>query len=199
MSATAQASRAGRPRDALLHQQLIVATQEILLEVGYDRLTIEAVAARVGAGKTTVYRRWPNKAALVLDAVSALHRSQPPPATGALRPDLLALGHTFIGSDARRTAVIAGLSTAMAHDDHLRAAVLAALGAPRTLEFVAVIEAAAQRGEVRHGCDVPLVGRLFPALAFHQLAALGIPVDAALVERVVDHVLLPLLVEHPSR
>lgn len=199
MSATAQASRAGRPRDQLLHQQLIDATQEILLEVGYDRLTIEAVAARVGAGKTTVYRRWPNKAALVLDAVSALHRSQPPPATGALRTDLLALGHTFIGSDARRTAVIAGLSTAMAHDDHLRAAVLAALGAPRTLEFVAVIEAAAQRGEVRRGCDVPLVGRLFPALAFHQLAALGIAVDAAFVERVVDHVLLPLLVEHPSR
>ncbi len=190
-------ARTGRPRDTNRDRELVEAAQDLLVEVGYDRLTMDAVASRVGAGRATVYRRWPNKAALVLDAITALHRSQPPPATGSLRGDLLVLAEAFIGADSRRTAVIAGLMTAMSHDEQLRDRVSDAIGRPRTAEFAAVIAAAVERGEARPDCDVPLVAPVFPGMAFHQVAALGEAVDAEFVERVVDGVLLPLLL--PTR
>ena len=170
----------------------------MLVEVGYDRLTIDAVASRVGAGKATVYRRWPNKAALVVDAVAALHRPQPPPSSGSLRGDLLALAGAFVGQDARRTAVIAGLLTAMSHDENLRATVSTAIGRPRNAEFAAAITAAIERGEARADCDVALMSRIFPGLAFHQVVALGAPMDSAFVEKIIDGVLLPLLTRPAS-
>ena len=188
-----EAARRGRPRDVKRDRDLIEATQDMLIDVGYDRLTIDAVASRVGAGKATVYRRWPNKMALVVEAVTALHHSQPPPHTGSLRSDLMVLAEAFVGHDSRRTAVIAGLLTAMAHDDHLRATVSAAIGRPRIAEFAAVIDAAIERGEVRRDCDVALMSRIFPGLAFHQVAGLGAPMDTAFVELVMDGVLMPLL------
>ena len=86
---TAERHRPGRPRSTERDRQLLEAAQDLLVEVGYDRLTIDAVANRVGAGKATVYRRWPNKTAMVVDAVEALHRPHPPPGTGSLRSDLL--------------------------------------------------------------------------------------------------------------
>lgn len=188
-----EAPRRGRPRDAARDRELLEATQDLLVEVGYDRLTIDAVAARAGAGKATVYRRWPHKSALVADAVGALHRPQATPDTGSLRDDLMTLAAAFAGNDARRAAVIAGLITAMAHDDDLHEAVHSALARPRYAEFAAVIQQAIDRGEVPADRDVALLSRLLPALAFHQVAALHAPVDTAFVTRIVDAVLLPLL------
>ena len=187
------APRAGRPRDATRDRELIEATQELLVEVGYDRLTIDAVAARIGAGKATVYRRWPNKTALVVAAIGALHHVEPPPGTGALRSDLLVLAYRFVGDDDRRTAVLAGLLTAMSRDEQLRATVHATIGRPSLVEFAAVITAAIERGEARTDCDVALMSRIFPGLAFHQVAGVGIALDRAFVEMIIDRVLLPLL------
>lgn len=188
----APTTRTGRPRDSNRDRELLTATQDLLVEVGYDRLTIDAVASRIGAGKATVYRRWPNKTALVVDAVGALCNTQPLPVTGTLRGDLLALGEQFVGSDHRRTEVIAGLLTAMTHDEHLRAAASEAIGRPRTVQFAEVIRAAIERGEA-HDCDVALMSVIFPGLAFHRVAALGAPMDTAFVEKIIDTVLLPLL------
>lgn len=103
----------GRPRGAGMDEQLLRATQELLVEVGYDRLSMDAVAARCSAGRATIYRRWPNKAALVTDAVTALHRPQPLPDTGTLRGDLLALAQAFYSEDVHRNGVIAGLISTM--------------------------------------------------------------------------------------
>jgi AcrR family transcriptional regulator len=194
---TAAATRTGRPRDSSRDRELIAATQDLLVEVGYDRLTIDAVASRVGAGKATVYRRWPNKTALVVDAVGALCSTQPLPATGTLRGDLLALAGEFVGSDRRRTEVIAGLLTAMTHDEQLRVAASEAIGRPRMTQFAEVIRAAIERGEAQD-CDVALMSVIFPGLAFHRVAALGAPMDIAFVEKIIDTVLLPLLLRQPA-
>ena len=131
-----------------------------------------------------------------MDAVSALCESQPLPATGTLRGDLLALAEQFVGS-ARRTEVIAGLLTAMTHDEDLRASASEAIGRPRMAQFADVIRAAVERGEARD-CDVALMSVIFPGLSFHRVAALGAPVDAAFVENVIDEVLLPLLLKQPQ-
>ncbi|MCV7120465.1 TetR/AcrR family transcriptional regulator [Mycobacterium nebraskense] len=77
------------PREA----ELLAATMGLLQQHGYDRLTVDAVAATARASKATVYRRWPSKAELVLTAFTEETRQVVvPPDTGTLRGDLLALG-----------------------------------------------------------------------------------------------------------
>ena len=61
----------GRPRDETRDAAIFEATLSVLGEVGYDRLTIDAVAARAKASKATVYRRWPTRDALVIDALDS--------------------------------------------------------------------------------------------------------------------------------
>ena len=80
----------GRPRSAAAHQAILDATVQLLSEVGFAATTVEAVAARAGVGKATVYRRWPSKVPLVIDALDARAIEQVPiPRTGSVRGDLI--------------------------------------------------------------------------------------------------------------
>ena len=80
----------GRPRDAGRDLAILNATLKLLIEVGYDQLSIEAVATEAGVGKPTVYRRYANKAALVAAAVEHRAASAPPATrTGDFLQDLL--------------------------------------------------------------------------------------------------------------
>jgi len=67
------ARRPGRPRERRADRAIVGATLEIFADEGYHALTIEAVAARAGVGKTTIYRRWPGKKELVIDALATLN------------------------------------------------------------------------------------------------------------------------------
>ena len=81
----------GRPLDASRDVALRDAALDLLAEIGYDRLTIDSVAARAHASKTTIYRRWSGKAELIVDALNSLKGSHPVPDTGSLRGDLEAI------------------------------------------------------------------------------------------------------------
>src|SRR5580693_10631580 len=85
--------RTGRPRDEGREQAIRDAAIELLAEVGYDAMSIEAVAVRARSSKATIYRRWPGKAELVAEAIR--RRSEPAlqdiPDTGSLRSDLRVL------------------------------------------------------------------------------------------------------------
>jgi AcrR family transcriptional regulator len=63
---------AGRPRSEEAHQAILDATLELLVEVGFSALTVEGVASRAGVGKATIYRRWPSKLPLVVEAFGQL-------------------------------------------------------------------------------------------------------------------------------
>ncbi|MCU0269390.1 MAG: TetR/AcrR family transcriptional regulator [Acidimicrobiales bacterium] len=80
--------RGGRPRDRALDDALLGATLELLAERGYAATTLTAVAARAGTTTPSIYRRWPSKADLVLDAVFRLDRSEIVAATGDLERDI---------------------------------------------------------------------------------------------------------------
>jgi hypothetical protein len=98
-------------------REILDATLTVLAESGYDRLTMDAVAAEAKASKATLYRRWSSKPQLVVDAVCS-HKEHPPtPDTGTLRGDLLA-AYCGLGGlgDARSMAVLAAVVTAMARD-----------------------------------------------------------------------------------
>lgn len=190
---TAPPRSAGRPLDAGVQAALLRATQELLIEEGYERLTCDAVAKRCGASKATIYRRWPNKLALVIAATEDLFPALEVPDTGDLREDLLACGRAYLKEDGRSQRVLTSLHTAARHDPALRAAAREALGTPADRLFHQVLGRAVATGQISAGVDVHTIAEVFPGIAFHYTAALGWPVDEALILRVVDHVLLPSL------
>src|SRR6266700_5147281 len=91
--------RRGRPREHAVDKAILAAAVDLLAEVGYARLTMDQIAARAGVGKASVYLRWPNKVALVAEAIQQ-HSAVVPdvPDTGSLRQDML----TFLRALLRR-------------------------------------------------------------------------------------------------
>ncbi|HEX9066774.1 MAG TPA: TetR/AcrR family transcriptional regulator [Streptosporangiaceae bacterium] len=87
----AEAARRGRPRSEQADRAIIDATLELFAESGADGLCIEKVAARAGVGKATIYRRWPGKEELLLDALAALRAPLPEPKGESVRDDLIAI------------------------------------------------------------------------------------------------------------
>ena len=81
----------GRPRDPKLDAAITDATLELLADIGYAALTIEAVATRAGVGKATLYRRWPGKVQLVVDAVRTLSEQPDPDTSAGVRDELVEL------------------------------------------------------------------------------------------------------------
>jgi AcrR family transcriptional regulator len=176
-------------RDPILREAALV----LLAEVGYDRLTMDAVAARARAGKTTIYRRWPGKAELVVDALNSLKGVPDVPDTGSLRQDLRALAESITSAESRFGAqVTIGMVNALARDAELRRVFREKFIAPRMAGFRTVFERAVARGEMPDGHDLDLLARLFPALALHQLAMSGELPDTRFAGQIMDQVVYPL-------
>jgi AcrR family transcriptional regulator len=176
-------------RDPILREAALV----LLAEVGYDRLTMDAVAARARAGKTTIYRRWPGKAELVVDALNSLKGIPDIPDTGSLRQDLRALAGSITSAESRFGAqVTIGMVNALARDAELRRVFREKFIAPRMAAFRTVFERAVARGEMPGGHDLDLLARLFPALALHQLAMSGELPDTRFAGQIMDEVVYPL-------
>lgn len=94
--AAAQVARPpGRPRSADADRAIIDATLDLLIEAGVAALAVEQVAARAGVGKATIYRRWPNKEALILDALSALDEPLPELPGTSVRDDLVVIAQVM--------------------------------------------------------------------------------------------------------
>lgn len=183
----------GRPRNPDIDEQLLRATQDLLVEKGFDRLTMDAVARRCGASKATIYRRWPSKTALVVAAAAALFTAPELPDTGDLREDLLACGLAYARHGGRSAQVLAAVLTASRYDPALRDAARQAIGVPYEGLFARVLARAVDRGEVDGDRDIDILAGVLPAIAYQRTAAIGRPVVEEDVVRVVDAVLLPAL------
>jgi AcrR family transcriptional regulator len=183
----------GRKRDASRDADLCQAALELLAELGYDRLTIDAVAARAGAGKATVYRRWPGKAELVADAMSRMKAAPDHVDTGSLRGDLVEFTcHLQAADNPFQTSVAAGLVSALVHDADLRAAFAEHFLAPRRQILQAMFERAAERGEIQPQPDFGLLAEVLPAMAIHRMVTTGLAPDAEFALTLIDRVILPL-------
>ena len=182
-----------RPRvEGDRQEEILRATVEVLIELGYDRLTMDAVAAAAKASKATLYRRWSSKAELVVDAIQ---RGCPAPAqvdTGSLRGDLIQMSCGDGGlTDEIPMSAMAGLMTALHLDPDLQRAFQERFLAPRLALVDTVYRRAMERGEVPPGADVELLAQALPAIVVHRSFVLGVPADPDYVERVVDHIILP--------
>jgi AcrR family transcriptional regulator len=183
----------GRPVNAAIDEELLQATQDLLIEQGFERLTVDAVAKRCGASKATIYRRWPNKTAMVVAAAVALFTTPEVPDTGDLREDLLACGRAYVQHGGRSAQVLANVLTASRHDAGLRDAAREALGTPYAGLFERVLSRAVDRGVLSTVVDVATLAEVFPAVAYQRTAAQGLLVGEDDVVRVIDAVLLPAL------
>ena len=185
--------RGGRSLDSSRDVVLREAALALLAEVGYDRLTMDAVAARAGAAKTTIYRRWRDKAELVVDALDSFKGVLEVPDTGSLRQDLHALAGSITGAESRFGAQMTiGMVNAVAHDDGLRRVFEEKFLAPRMGAFRTVFEQAMARGEMPAGHDLDLLARLFPGLALQQLVMSGEIPDTRFAIRAMNEVIYPL-------
>lgn len=185
----------GRRRDAALDAVILSAAYDVLAETGYEEMTIAAVAARAGAGKATLYRRWPTKESLVLAVVAGIGRpldEDALPDAGDLRADLLALvDSAWLGGPASRLRGLRGLTSAALHSPQLAAALRQQVIDPYTAAYRALLERAVQRGEVPAGADLDVLAEVVPALATHWLMFGGTPPTRASFETAIDRVLLP--------
>jgi AcrR family transcriptional regulator len=185
--------RGGRYLDSSRDPVLREAALALLAEVGYDRLTMDAVAARARAGKTTIYRRWPGKAELVVDALNSLKGAPEIPDTGSLRRDLCALAESITSAESRFGAqVTIGMVNALARDGELRRVFGEKFIAPRMAGFRTVFERAVARGEMPGRHDLDLLARLFPALALQHLVTSGELPGTRLACQIMDEVVYPL-------
>jgi AcrR family transcriptional regulator len=183
----------GRTRDASRDEALRAAALELLAEIGYDRLTMDAVAARARASKATIYRRWPGKAELIVDALQSLKGTSLATDTGSLAGDLDAVARTTASADSQFDAqLMMGLITALARDAELRRVFRERLIDPHTSILKQVFTRAVQRGEMPADSNLDLLVTLYPALMLHHLLTQGKTPGAAYARQVIHEVILPL-------
>lgn len=189
--------RGGRKRDPTRDAVILDSTLAVLAEQGYDRMTIDLVAAHAGMARATVYRRWPTKAELVLDAVSRLSQADVDldhlPDTGSLRGDLMAMIRPF--DEAQQQihiqAVVGLLVLAQTETRLATAATGAGLGPWIEVNRI-LIQRAVDRGEYPPPADVATLAELIPMLCVSR-AAQRLPIDREFSVAQIDGVLLPAL------
>jgi AcrR family transcriptional regulator len=193
----------GRPLDPTRDAAILRAALEGLVDVGYDRLTMEEIAQRARAGKGALYRRWPSKAALVVDALVAWREQLAPldvPDTGSLRGDIEAIIGVvpdFSAVDRRMLGVVSGVATAAARDPELNAAFRdQILQRPRKL-LRDLLDRAVARGEIPADRELELVPDVFIGLNLLRLV-LGKPPDRAFIRRAFDEIIYPLVTAAPE-
>lgn len=186
--------RPGRPRSEQAEQAIIEATLDLFAEQGFEGVCVEAVAARAGVGKATIYRRWPNKEELLLAALSSMKSPLPEP-TGSVRDDLVAQMSVMCADradprKARRYALLLGEGQKY---PRLMARYKETVIGPRRDAIRAVIRRGIASGELRADADVEIaLLALTGAVLAKEKAADG-SLDGAFAARIVDELLLGLV------
>jgi AcrR family transcriptional regulator len=182
----------GRPRSPEADQAILAAAGSLLAARGLDGMSIEEVAARAGVGKATIYRRWPSKGLLALDAFMLMFREQqPPPDTGSLRGDLTSALRLWVRAVTETPAgrLLASLIAAAQHDPELHAAWRDRMLEPLRAQHRIMISRAVDRGEVSPDVDGKVVLDLFFGAAQHRLLLGHLPMTETFITSVVDVIL----------
>lgn len=185
-------SAAARPRvEGDRELEILEAALAVLADVGYDRLTMDAVATRAKASKATLYRRWTTKAALVIDALLTQKAAPPEPDTGTLRGDLLEVFCGFGMLDQNSVATLSSILTAMTRDPEFAREFRTRVIGPKLALSHRIYERAIARGEVRQDLDVSLIAPALAGILLHRAYLLGEQPSQELIARVIDQIILP--------
>jgi AcrR family transcriptional regulator len=184
----------GRPRSERAHEAILEATLDLLVEEGFSRMSIEAVATRAGVGKATIYRRWPSKADLVAEAVACMKDDQLSDVdNGNVRDDLFQLGRQSLkGKDtAEVTDVMIKLMSARARHPELQEAFVRQVIEPRRRIVADVLRRGVERGEIRPDIDVELAMDVILGLVSYRsmVSARHAGISETSLRRLIDVVL----------
>jgi AcrR family transcriptional regulator len=153
------------------HQAMLQAALELLAEVGFEAMSIDAIAARAGVGKTTIYRRYSSKAELVADAIESVREEIVIPDTGSLQGDLNALiqsaAQTSLSPLGRRT--VAMIISSAASNAQFAELYWTKYLQPRRESFAIVVERAKARHEISADLDADLAFDLMSGIMLYGL------------------------------
>jgi AcrR family transcriptional regulator len=191
---TEPARRPGRPRSEQAEQAIIEATLDVFAEQGFDGVCVEAVAARAGVGKATIYRRWPNKEELLLAALGTIKSPYPEPKGVSVRDDLLAIVEVMCADKAdprkaRRYALLLGEGEKY---PRLMARYKETVVEPRRDVIRAVLRRGIETGELRPDTDIEVSVLALTGIILAREKTLDATFDGDFAARVVDSVLLGL-------
>jgi AcrR family transcriptional regulator len=183
----------GRPRDPRRDEAIRDAVLTLLADVGYERMSVDAIATAAGVSKPTIYRRWPGKHALVADAIRFHpHMRATAPDTGSLRDDLLAAVRQSADQQLESAHLIAGLVGRTRESEELAGLIREHAVEAVRRRFRTLLERAAERGELRDAAAVtPLFADVAPAVIHSRVLLTVEPVDDAFAAELVDRILLP--------
>jgi len=177
-------SRGGRPRSEEIHKAILQTTFDLVLRNGFRAVSVESIAAAAGAGKATIYRRWPNKAAVVMDAFtskvgsgSLFPKASTP--TESIRLQMQAMAKTFRGSDG---AMVKALLAEAQFDPDLARAFRQRWTMPRRKMAIAVIQEAIRQGEMPSDIDPEDVIDILYGPIYYRLQMGTGPLSTAYVE-----------------
>lgn len=166
----------GRPRSSQADQAILQATLDLLAQIGYQSMSIEAIASRAGVGKTTIYRRYSSKEELVADAIESLREDLQIPNTGSFWGDMdIVIDNAAkrIQSPLGRQTLALIISTASSNPQFAQV-YWRKYTKPRRDAFAQVLERAKARGEIQPNADIDLIidlvsGSLYYALVFKPI------------------------------
>jgi len=185
-----------RRRGAELEQAILDAAWAELNEVGYTALTIEAVAKRAGTSKPVIYRRWPQRAALVVAAWAGRQPIEPAiPDLGSLRADLLWIfSRVALRMDAMMSEAMAGVMAEAFRHPEFQAQLRNRMdSAPITNAMWTIVDNAVARGELKPVRLPERASRLPAHLVRAEAILIGTPISEETLASLVDDVYLPLL------
>lgn len=184
-----------RRRGADLENAITDAVLALLRQGGAAAVTMEAVAAAAGTSKTVLYRRWPDRAALLRDTLLRTATAAIPTAdTGSYRGDMLAVLRGWVGLfSGPQAATMKAVVAAMATDPELADAFRTEVIAWRKEHMADLLRRGVERGEIRDDVPVDILRELGQSVLWHRLLVTGDPVDDDLAVRLVDEVLVPVV------
>jgi AcrR family transcriptional regulator len=169
-------------------------------EIGFERASLDAIAASAGASKSTLYRRWSNKSELIVDAVRRRAGVSFSVADqGSFRADVLCALHVFTDWLRRDAGILRALVDAGRRDPLLLAEIDRQLGQPKDAMWEdVVIDRARKRGELRSDVDLSWLTELSQAVLLGRLLIYDAPVTDAYLERLTDEVVLPMFAQRDT-
>jgi len=189
-SAVAEPRRPGRPRSEQADQAILSAALDLFAEQGPDALCIEQVAARAGVGKATIYRRWPGKEDMLVDALGSLGTQLPVPQGRSVRADLVALLNAICkeAADPRRSRLFALLQGEGSRYPRLMAKYVESVVQPQRDVVAAVLRRGVATGELRENTDIDAATFLLNGAVLASMYGPD-PTDARFAKRVVEELL----------